>query len=149
MLYYAYLCKVMNYIPHMLKIFTDGASRGNPGPAACSYIIKDEKGVIIESSAEFLGHTTNNVAEYTAVIKALTKAAEQADGELQVFSDSQLIIRQITGVYRINKPHLQTLYNEVKNLIPRFSHISWDNVPRNNPDVAYCDRLCNEKLDQR
>lgn len=133
----------------MLKIYTDGASRGNPGPAACSYCMKDENDRIIESSVFFLGHTTNNVAEYTAVIKALTKASEYTHDELMIFSDSELVIRQITGVYRINKPHLKILYDEVQSLATHFSHITWENVPRGNPDVANCDRLCNEELDRQ
>jgi ribonuclease HI len=132
----------------MLKIYTDGASRGNPGPAACSYTIVDDKGLFLDSNAEFIGHTTNNVAEYTAVIRALTRAKEIQDDDIRIYSDSQLIIRQITGRYRINKPHLEVLYNEVLSLASLFSHITWDYVPRNNPGIQICDKLCNEELDR-
>lgn len=132
----------------MLKISTDGASRGNPGAAACSYIIKDENGTLIESYVEFLGETTNNVAEYTAIIRALTKAHLYSDPYLTIYSDSQLAIRQITGLYKIHKPHLQNLYNEVKKLSAQYQHVSWEHVPRTNPDIALCDRLCNEELDR-
>ncbi|MDD3574692.1 MAG: ribonuclease HI family protein [Methanospirillum sp.] len=132
----------------MLKIFTDGASRGNPGPAACSYQIKDEKDVKIASSVFFLGRTTNNVAEYSAIIKALSRASEETKDKIHLYSDSQLAIRQITRAYRINKPHLKTLYDEVTNLVFRFSHVTWEYVPRTHPDIMYCDRLCNEELDR-
>lgn len=132
----------------MFSICTDGASRGNPGPAACSYQIKDENGIRIASSVSFLGQTTNNVAEYTAIINALTRASEETKGTIHVYSDSQLVIRQITGAYRINKPHLKALYDEVMVLASRFSHITWEHVPRTHPDIGFCDRLCNEELDR-
>ncbi|HOJ97039.1 MAG TPA: ribonuclease HI family protein [Methanospirillum sp.] len=132
----------------MKKVYTDGASRGNPGPAACSYQIKDENDKRIASCVFFLGQTTNNVAEYTAIIHALSWASHENCDELQVYSDSQLVIRQITGVYRINKPHLKALYDEVMALAHRFGHITWEYVPRTHPDIAYCDKLCNEELDR-
>lgn len=138
----------MNNIPHMLTIFTDGASRGNPGSAACSFLIKDDHNAIIDSSVFFLGHTTNNVAEYTAVIRALTRASECTSGELSMYSDSQLVVRQITGEYRVTKPHLKTLFDEVISLSSRFSAITWHHVPREHPDISFCDRLCNEELDK-
>ena len=132
----------------MLKIFTDGASRGNPGPAACSYQVKNEKEEQVASSVFFLGHTTNNVAEYSAIIKALTWAGKETEGEIHLYSDSQLAIRQITGAYRINKPHLKALYDEVMSLALNFSHVTWEHVPRSHPGIVYCDWLCNEELDR-
>lgn len=132
----------------MMKVYTDGASRGNPGPAACSYQIKDETDKRVASSVFFLGQTTNNVAEYTAIIYALSRASQENCDELQVYSDSQLVIRQITGVYRINRPHLKFLYDEVMALASRFGDITWEYVPRTHPDIAYCDNLCNEELDR-
>ena len=117
------------FLYSMLKIFTDGASRGNPGPAACSYQV-------------------TNVAEYSAIIKALTWAGKETEGEIYLYSDSQLAIRQITGAYRINKPHLKALYDEVMSLALNFSHVTWEHVPRSHPGIVYCDRLCNEELDR-
>ncbi|PWR74600.1 ribonuclease HI family protein [Methanospirillum stamsii] len=131
----------------MLTIYTDGASRGNPGPAACAYTITNSEGKLLDKSVEFLGKNTNNVAEYTAVIRALKKAGEYQDKEIRLFSDSQLVIRQITGRYRINKPHLKVLYDEVMALCKPFT-ITWGEVPRENPGISQCDKLCNEELDR-
>lgn len=135
-------------VPHMLTIYTDGASRGNPGPAACAYILIDKEGIEIATYSEYLGDTTNNVAEYTAVIQALTKAGEFQDKYIRLYSDSQLVIRQITGTYKVNKPHLKILYDKVHSLASDFSHITWEYVPRNNQGIQRCDRLCNEELDR-
>lgn len=132
----------------MLTICTDGASRGNPGPAACAYTIADKESKPIESYSEYLGINTNNVAEYTAVIRALTKAKELSDKEIRLYSDSQLVIRQITGIYKINKPHLKILYDEVNTLTSHFSKIIWEYVPRDFPGIQNCDRLCNEELNK-
>ncbi len=132
----------------MILIFTDGASRGNPGPAACAFVIKNDDNTMLASSVCYLGITTNNVAEYTAIIQALMWAIENDAHVVQVFSDSELVIRQLTGVYRIYKPHLKSLFDEIMKLTSHFSSITFTHVPRTHPDIRYCDQMCNEELDR-
>lgn len=132
----------------IFEIYTDGASRKNPGPAAFAFIIVQDGTILFEDS-EYIGESTNNTAEYQAVIAALKKASEQFRGEIQVFSDSELVIRQITGKYRINQPHLKDLRREVARLEKLFPKIAFRNVPRENRFIGYCDSLCNKTLDSQ
>ena len=135
-------------VPHLpvFEIYTDGASRGNPGPAAYAYLFLSGGTAIFETSS-FLGDATNNTAEYRAIIAALEKAREYTGGPVTVFSDSELVIRQITSQYRITKPHLAELRKAVGALEPQFSSVLFRNVPRDNPFIQRCDQLCNETLD--
>lgn len=129
-------------------IYTDGGARKNPGPAASAFIILDRNRKMIHESALFLGHATNNIAEYTAVISALKQAAGYTPGVIDLYSDSQLVIRQLTGRYSINKPHLAKLVNEVRTLERAFSKVNYHNVPREEKHIRYCDSLCNKVLDE-
>jgi ribonuclease HI len=129
-----------------LEIYTDGASRGNRGPAAYAFLFARGGVVTCEESA-YIGMATNNTAEYRAIIAALSKAREITQGHIEVFSDSELVIRQITGRYRITKPHLSMLRFEIAELEQKFSSISFRNVPRENSLIRRCDQLCNETLD--
>ena len=131
----------------IFEIYTDGASRKNPGPAAYAFIIVQDGTILFEDS-EYIGESTNNTAEYRAVIAALMKASEKFQGQIRVFSDSELVIRQITGKYRINQPHLKDLRNEVAKLEKHFPGIEFRNVPRENRFIQYCDSLCNKTLDE-
>lgn len=128
-----------------LGIYTDGASRGNPGPAAYAFIFVRDGSVIVEESC-FIGTATNNTAEYSAIIAAVRRANELAELSVVVYSDSELVIRQINGRYRINQPHLAKLRATLARLEQQFSSISFRNVPRENPFIRRCDELCNATL---
>ena len=129
----------------MLKIYTDGGSRGNPGKAACAFIVvKDNK--IIKQKSKFLGYKkTNNEAEYNAIIFALENVLEK---ELEIISDSELVIKQVTGKYRINKPHLVLLNQKIRGLISN-RKIKFSNSNRENKYIALTDILVNIELNKR
>lgn len=130
-----------------LLIFTDGASRGNPGPSCYAFIFV-ESGSIVHERAGFLGVSTNNAAEYQAVIHALREAAGRGDKRVGVHSDSELVIRQLTGRYRIRKSHLAVLHAEVIALIERFQEVAFVSVSREDPFIRHADMLCNRCLDE-
>ncbi len=131
-----------------LMVYTDGASRGNPGDAAWAYVIVRDGSVVAWRSG-YLGKTTNNVAEYHAIINALRTAREFTTGSIVVRSDSELVVRQVTGRYRIRKEHLAGLAEEVWRLMRDFTEVQFESVPREHPCIQVVDRLCNETLDAR
>ncbi|HNX18591.1 MAG TPA: ribonuclease HI family protein [Methanoregula sp.] len=130
-----------------LDVYTDGASRGNPGPAAYGFIFVRNNEIIIEESGT-LGKTTNNTAEYYAILSALKKAQEFARESVTVWSDSELVIKQINNQYRITKPHLAQLRAELAIVEKNFTDIHFRNVPRENRFIQRCDELCNQALDR-
>lgn len=103
---------------------------------------------IIFEFAAFLGDKTNNVAEYSAIIEAFSKARDLTRGPIVLYSDSQLAMRQLTGVYKISKPHLAKMVELVRELETSFSSVSYHHVPRENRFIRHCDALCNVVLDQ-
>jgi len=123
----------------------DGASRGNPGPAGAGAQITDLDGVVLAEVAEGLGATTNNVAEYTAVIRGLERALELGAASVLLRSDSQLLINQLTGRFRVKSPHLQPLHRRVRELAARFESIAFEHVRRERNTEA--DRLANRGVD--
>jgi ribonuclease HI len=131
----------------ILKIYTDGAARGNPGPAAYAFLIvyNDE---IIHKQAGVLGTETNNTAEYNAIINALKAAEKFHKGHLQIFSDSNLAVQQINQKWKINYPHLSKLYNRVNQLKEKYEKVEFFHVSRNNKYIQKCDELCNSQLDK-
>ena len=129
-----------------VTLYTDGASRGNPGDAAWAYVIVRE-GAIIASNAGYIGIATNNVAEYNAVINGLRAARTFTKERLLVRSDSELVVRQLTGRYRIRKEHLAALAGEVQRLAQEFVEVRFESLPREHPYIQVADRLCNEMLD--
>jgi ribonuclease HI len=131
----------------MLYGYTDGASRGNPGLAACACVLVDKNGEIVAKVARVLGTRTNNEAEYQAVIDALNTAVSLSAGRITVFSDSQLVIRQLRGEYRVKKRHLLELHGKVKDLERHFLSVEYRSVGRGDPWIRMADRLCNEALD--
>jgi len=131
---------------YTLKIYTDGAARGNPGPAAYAFIFVQSDDVIHKASG-YIGTATNNVAEYQAIINALKTAEKYHKGHLQIFSDSNLAIQQINKKWKINYPHLLKLCNEVYKLIEKYEKVEFFHVSRNNHYIKKCDELCNNKLD--
>lgn len=132
-----------------LKVYTDGASRGNPGPASAAFVIAKEDGSVLREKAEFLGKTTNNRAEYKAVIKALETANEYTDGSLQVYSDSKLLVKQLQGEWKVKSNNIRPLFNEVKELTEEFDSVSFFHRKREDEMISRADFLCNKELDRR
>ena len=128
-----------------LKIFIDGGSRGNPGHGACAAAIFDEKGIIVGEEAKYLGRCTNNFAEYTGLILALSTARHLGASELAVFSDSELLVRQFNGEYKIKDPTLKILMGEIKKEASAFKSVTVSHVPRERN--THADRLVNGILD--
>jgi len=136
-----------------ITIYTDGGSRGNPGPSAIGAVFCNEKGDIIKKYSEVLGEKTNNEAEYEGVIFALKKfkalfgkkLAESS--EIEVRADSELLVRQLNGQYKILEPKIQSLFLAVWNLKLDFKKVKFKLIPRGNNKEA--DRLVNEALDTK
>ena len=129
-----------------LTINTDGGARGNPGPAGIGVVVQDESGKIIGSHKNYIGETTNNVAEYKALILGLTEAAKLGANELTVNMDSELVVKQMQGRYKIKEPGLQALAQEVFKLTKNFKSVSFCHVYREKNKAA--DKLVNEAIDQ-
>ncbi|KKS04473.1 MAG: Ribonuclease HI [Candidatus Woesebacteria bacterium GW2011_GWA1_41_7] len=133
----------------VLIIHTDGGSRGNPGPAACAFVAELDGKVLAEKS-KYLDITTNNIAEYQGVLLALDWLLENSKSfkttEVIFFLDSELVVKQLTGFYRVKKPELQTLNLIIKKKIEEISiKVNFQNIPREQNKEA--DRLVNEELD--
>ena len=128
----------------VLNIHIDGAARGNPGPAAYAYVISRDGAPALEE-AGCLGNATNNVAEYTALLKALQRAAALGGKRLQIHSDSELLVKQMNGEYRVKDTKLQSYYKRATELVRQFPHVIIQHVRRAQNGEA--DRLCNEALD--
>lgn len=133
--------------PAWYTLFCDGGSRGNPGPAATGYALYDPEKKIIAQDGVYLGHTTNNVAEYTAVIQGLGKAKDLGVGRIQVFLDSKLAVEQIAGRWKVRQPHLRPLQQEARTLLQAFEQTRVQHIPREKNRVA--DSLVNRALDSR
>jgi len=125
-------------------IHIDGAARGNPGPAAWAFVI-ERNGLPVIKDKGCLQRTTNNVAEYTALLCALEHAAKIGARRLLIHSDSELLVKQMNGEYRVKNEDLQELYREAKELSRQFDEVKIRHVPRAQNSVA--DGLCNEALD--
>ncbi len=111
-------------------IHADGASRGNPGPAAIGATIKDEQGKFIASISRGIGRATNNQAEYRALIAALEKATRLGTSEANIYLDSELVVKQINGKYRVRNPALKPLYHKAKQLQSRLEGFTITHIPR-------------------
>lgn len=128
-----------------LIINTDGGARGNPGPAGIGVVIRDESGKIIFEHGSYIGDTTNNVAEYSALIKAMETARDLGGIDLLVRMDSELIVKQMLGLYKIKEPTLQGLASKVLKLKSHFNSVVFTHIRREfNKDA---DRLVNQALD--
>ena len=128
------------------RLFTDGGARGNPGPAAAAYVLEAENGAVLAAHAETIGVATNNVAEYRALVAGLARAAELGVDELEVVSDSELLVKQMRGEYRVKNAALKTLSLEAARLGREIGRVSYVHVPREKNELA--DRLVNEALDR-
>jgi ribonuclease HI len=129
-----------------LEIYTDGASRGNPGPSCYAFLFVRE-GCVIAEKSDSLGKMTNNAAEYYAVLNALREALGKGFRRVHLYSDSELVVRQITGKYRALHPVLAALCREVRDLSTRFETVSFAHVPRSDRFIERADALCNYCLD--
>jgi len=127
------------------RLSTDGGARGNPGPAAYGYVLEAEDGTVLAAHGEKIGVATNNVAEYRALIAGLQKAVELAVGELEVVSDSELLVKQMTGEYRVKNETLRELSLEASRLARKLGKVTYKAVRREHNELA--DRLVNEALD--
>ena len=127
-----------------VEIHTDGASRGNPGPAAFAFVMRPPEGEPGEQAGP-LGSATNNFAEYTALIRALAAANEHGHREVVIFSDSELMVKQLNGIYRVKNEQIKPLFEEAKSLIDRLSSVEIKHVRREANKRA--DELCNLVLD--
>jgi ribonuclease HI len=123
----------------------DGGSRGNPGPAAIAAVVQDAGGGVLEESAEPIGRATNNVAEYRALLLGIERAAALGATELELVGDSELIVKQVRGEYRVKDASLRELHSQVRAALAGFERWSIRNVPRE--ENAHADRLVNEALD--
>ncbi len=127
------------------RLFTDGGARGNPGPAAFGYVLEADDGTVLAAHGERIGIATNNVAEYRALVAGLAKALELAVPEVEVISDSELLVKQMTGVYRVKNEALRALSLEAARLARQVGTVTYRAVRREHNELA--DRLVNEALD--
>ena len=127
------------------RLFTDGGSRGNPGPAAYAYVLEAEDGTVLDARGEPIGVATNNVAEYSALVAGLERAVEAGVAELEVISDSELVVKQMRGEYKVKNENLRGLFEQASALADRLGSVRYTAVRREHNELA--DRLVNEALD--
>ena len=133
--------------PDLLQLHIDGASRGNPGEAGFGVFATDIKGVEVASLYGYIGRATNNVAEYQALIHALRYARARGATSVHVFSDSELVVRQVNGQYRVKHPDMKALHREAESLLSSFRDATVAHVRREQNKQA--DRLANQAVDER
>jgi ribonuclease HI len=127
------------------RLFTDGGARGNPGPAAYGYVLEAEDGTVLSAEGEAIGIATNNVAEYSGLIAGLRRAIELHVPEVVVVSDSELMVKQMRGEYRVKNEGLRGLHAEASSLARKLGGVEFQHVRRAHNELA--DRLVNEALD--
>ena len=127
------------------KLSTDGGARGNPGPAAFAYVLEAEDGTVLAAHGETIGTATNNVAEYRALVAGLARAVEAGVDELEVVSDSELLVKQMQGEYRVKKEALRELNDEANSLERKVGRVRYTAVRREHNELA--DKLVNDALD--
>ena len=127
------------------RLYTDGGARGNPGPAAYGYVLEADDGTVLDARGETIGVATNNVAEYRALLAGLTKALELGLDELDVISDSELLVKQMNGEYRVKNAALVDLSLEAAHLARKIGRVTYSAVRRTENELA--DQLVNEALD--
>ena len=127
------------------KLWTDGGARGNPGPAAFAYVLEAEDGTVLAAHGEAMGGAANNVAEYSALLAGLEQAVELGVGELEVVSDSELMVKQMRGEYKVKNEALRALSLRAEGLARRIGKVTYTAVRREHNELA--DQLVNEALD--
>jgi ribonuclease HI len=133
--------------PPRTRLYTDGAARGNPGPAGAGAVIVSPGGHVVAKIGKFLGESTNNVAEYTGLILGLKRARAMGIKELDVFSDSELLVKQLAGDYAVKADHLKPLYDEAQALLRGFPDVHVAHIPRE--ENAAADEMSNRAIDER
>ena len=128
------------------KLSTDGGARGNPGPAAYGYVLEADDGTVLDARGETIGVATNNVAEYRALIAGLERAVELGIDEVEVVSDSELLVKQMQGEYRVKNEALRELNDEANSLERKVGRVRYRAVRREHNELA--DKLVNEALDR-
>lgn len=126
---------------------TDGGSRGNPGPGGAGFVLEDPAGALIANGGKFLGSVTNNIAEYEALLWGLRVAADRGVRQLTVYSDSELLVKQMNGIYRCKHPNMIPLFKQAQALVKRFDSVAIEHVRREQNSDA--DQLANEAMDAR
>ena len=127
------------------RLWTDGGARGNPGPAAFAYVLEAADGTVLDARGEAIGVATNNVAEYSALVAGLGRAVEAGVRELEVRSDSELMVKQMRGEYRVKNRDLQSLFLDASRAAREIGRVTYTHVRREHNELA--DRLVNEALD--
>ncbi len=130
-----------------LTTYSDGGARGNPGPSAIGIVLCNEQGEVVQETSKTIGERTNNQAEYEAMLFALETARHLRATRLHCFADSELLIFQLIGRYRIKDSRLKLLSEKVKSLTSQFEAVTFQQVPRSHPMIARADKLLNRTLD--
>ena len=128
-----------------LEIFTDGAARGNPGPAAIGVVVLDEEKKLLEEYKEYLGHATNNIAEYRGLLAGLKVAKKYLPCSVRFCLDSELVVRQMKGEWRVRDANLSNLFSQANDMLSSFEKVEFNYVPREQNKAA--DKLANQALD--
>jgi ribonuclease HI len=129
-----------------LQIYTDGAARGNPGPAGIGIVIMNDAGEVLEQHCKFLGTATNNIAEYEALVNALTLARKYVPCSIQVYSDSELMVRQMMGKYKVKNEVLLRYFGTAQAMLKNFESVVFQHIPRERNKLA--DQLANQGIDR-
>jgi ribonuclease HI len=140
------MATLFDALPTDATLFADGGSRGNPGPAASGAVLVGSDGAVLDEVGRYLGTATNNVAEWTALCIGLERAVERGIVRLAVRMDSELVVKQMRGEYRVKHADLQPLYRRAQTLLRRFEHVDIKHVPRKQNTLA--DAVVNQVLDQ-
>jgi ribonuclease HI len=128
-----------------LVVHVDGGARGNPGPAAIGVVVSEPGGTVVDELAERIGVATNNVAEYTALLRGIERARELGADEIEIINDSELVARQLTGAYKVKHPAMRPLYLDAMAALRKFRDWRIRSVPR--AQNARADALVNQALD--
>ena len=136
----------MSGAPGSIVAYIDGGARGNPGPAGYGVRVETERGDLIEELCGFLGSATNNIAEYSGLLAALRYANEHGHRSVRIKSDSELLVKQMLGQYRVKNPGLQTLYQQAQTLARALERVTYEHVRREQNKDA--DRLANQAMDE-
>lgn len=130
-----------------MRIYSDGAARGNPGPAGAGAVLVDAEGNVLERLGRYLGRRTNNYAEYEGLLLGLERASELGAKEVEVFADSELLVRQLQGRYQVRSPNLRPLWVRARELLQGFERVRLQHIPREKNELA--DEMSNRAIDER
>ena len=131
-----------------LRVYSDGASRGNPGPASIAFKIQDANGKVLKKFSKYIGVRTNNQAEYEALLSALRAASQLTDLEIEVYGDSELLIKQLNMEYKVKNPDLKVLWLKAQGLKRSFLNITFNHLSRTDVNIYEVDMLANQALDR-